>query len=80
MKDQGNYVLLMDNCGIHRTKKAINYMDFKEVHKYYNASYRPDLMGVEEMWAMAKRDYRHRLETIYQLDPKMTQQNHIELV
>lgn len=52
----------VDNASIHRYKPARNYCTHRHVPLIFNEPGRPDLMGVEKIWSIAKRAHSNNLK------------------
>jgi transposase len=50
--------VLMDNCKIHDTRVTQEVVAQQEINVLWNVPYRPDLNGIEFVWAIAKRRFR----------------------
>ena len=50
--------VLMDNCKIHDTRVTQEVVAQQEIDVLWNVPYRPDLNGIEYVWAIAKRRFR----------------------
>ena len=48
----------MDNAGIHLAETVMEWCHKNDVPVILNAKYRPDLMGIEFFWRLAKVKYR----------------------
>lgn len=53
--------LLLDNCSVHRSKVVSKYLERNRVPVLWNLPYRPDLNGIELVWAQAKKNFRQIL-------------------
>ncbi len=58
--------LLWDNARIHYANlvRELAASEEVDIELVWNVAYRPDLMGVEKLWAEAKRRYRRELECL----------------
>ena len=50
--------IYMDNAGIHLAETVMEWCHKNDVPIILNAKYRPDLMGIEFFWRLAKVKYR----------------------
>ena len=50
--------VLLDNCGIHRARVTSAVIGSEQIHVLWNVPYRPELNGIEFVWAIAKRKFR----------------------
>ena len=50
--------VLLDNCKIHKTRQTSEVLGREEIRVLWNVPYRPDLNGIEFVWAIAKRRFR----------------------
>ena len=53
--------ILWDNCSIHRALLVRNAAKELKITLIMNVAYRPDIMGIERYWKLAKLQYRKRL-------------------
>lgn len=58
--------LLWDNARIHYANivRELAASEEVDIELVWNVAYRPDLMGVEKLWAEAKRRYRRELDCL----------------
>ena len=65
-RDKGKMVVFLDNMRSHHAKVVSEEIEGElprlPIHLVYNVPYRPDLNGIEAVWAVAKREYRRRLD------------------
>lgn len=59
------WALYMDNATIHGTDNVMDWCEKNDVPVTFNAKYRPDLMGIEFFWRLAKVAYRRELTELY---------------
>ena len=57
--------LFMDNASIHTKRIVPEWCEKNDVPITWNATYRPDLMGIEFFWREAKQKYRKELTELY---------------
>ena len=50
--------VLLDNCSIHRAQVTTEVLDRQKIDVLWNVPYRPDLNGIEFVWAIAKRRFK----------------------
>jgi hypothetical protein len=50
--------VLLDNCKIHNTDSCQEVYAERAIDVLWNVPYRPDLNGIEFVWAIAKRSFR----------------------
>ena len=55
----------MDNASIHGHDNVMAWCEANDVPVTFNAKYRPDLMGIEWFWRIAKSAYRRELTDLY---------------
>ena len=55
----------MDNASIHVHEVVMAWCEANKVPVCFNAKYRPDLMGIEYFWRLAKVKYRQELTEAY---------------
>ena len=65
-RDKGEMVVFLDNLRSHHAKLVDDEVSGPfprlPIQLVFNIPYRPDLNGIEGVWAVAKRDYRERLD------------------
>jgi hypothetical protein len=71
-------VIFGDNCGIHKTQEVKDTAESEGVELWYNMRYRPDMMGCEGLWRIAKRKYK--AEVAKRLISKKIAINNMQLV
>ena len=59
------WALFMDNASIHAHENVMEWCEANGVPVTFNAPYRPDLMGIENFWRLAKAKYRRELTEMY---------------
>ena len=50
--------VLLDNCSIHRAHVTTEVLVRQEIGVLWNVPHRPDLNGIEFVWAIAKRRFK----------------------
>ena len=50
--------VLLDNCSIHKARCTTEVVERLGIHVLWNVPYRPDLNGIEFVWALAKRRFK----------------------
>ena len=50
--------VLLDNCKIHKARVTTEVVERLHINMLWNVPYRPDLNGIEFVWAIAKRRFR----------------------
>ncbi len=50
--------VLLDNCKIHKARVTTEVVERLDINMIWNVPYRPDLNGIEFVWAIAKRRFR----------------------
>ena len=58
-------VLFGDNARIHRNASAIEAANSEDVEIMFNLPYRPDLVGIEHVWRIAKDIYRKEIARLH---------------
>ena len=56
--------LLLDNSSIHNEKTTVfeKYCERFDIQIIFNIKYRPDFNGIENVWGLAKRRYRAKID------------------
>ena len=62
------FTVFWDNCSIHTTKVVQIFCEAEEINLITNVSYRPELNGIEHVWAWAKHVYRGKLDRFKALE------------
>lgn len=61
-RDKGKMVVFLDNMRSHHAKVVSEELEGElprlPIHLVFNIPYRPDLNGIEGIWAVAKRKYK----------------------
>lgn len=59
------WAVYMDNATTHVHNNVMAWCEANDVPVCFNAKYRPDLMGIEFFWRLAKIKYRQELTEMY---------------
>ena len=57
--------IYLDNASVHVHDNVMSWCESNDVPVTFNAKYRPDLMGIEFFWRLAKVKYRQELTEAY---------------
>jgi hypothetical protein len=55
---EAKFAIFLDNASIHRADYTRNAAQLMKIPLVFNLPYRPDLMGIEFLWAHAKAAFR----------------------
>ena len=57
----GPFCVLLYNARIHVSRENLEWYEEQDITVLRNLPYRPDLMGIEHFWAIAKNRYRSKV-------------------
>ena len=58
MAGQGKVNILLDNCSIHKAAQTRDLAKRLNMDILWNVPYRPDMNGIELVWAIIKKEYK----------------------
>jgi len=59
--DTQRSLILMDNCSIHNANAVKTLCAELNLHTVRNVPYRPEFNGIEDAWAIIKKDFRKKV-------------------